>query len=369
MSLFDIESMDQFRFLQSFGFDSFFSEQCTSGELAAGHVARVIHEEKNLLRIQCSEHTLRWAEISGRFYFDVRSSLDLPSVGDWVIYCPLEGSDRAVVHRVLKRRTCLYRTAVGGGNEEQILGSNVDTAFVMTSLNQDLNFKRLERYFVLCVDSGVQLVLILTKLDLIPPEGLAMLLKTLEKTYPTLAVAAVSVKTGEGMETLTQYIKTGKTIALLGSSGVGKSSLTNYLMGNELLATKAVRESDDKGRHTTTGRHLCVLPDGGLMMDTPGMRELQLFQHQEGLSEVFDDIEAMKAKCKFSNCSHDTEPGCAIQNAIAEGGISDGRWNNYLKLLRELAFQAKKLDKAAQSADKQRWKKQAMALRRTAKHR
>lgn len=365
MSLFDIE----YRFLRSFGFDSFFTEQCTQDELATCKFARVIHEEKNLLRIQCAEDTLRWAEVSGRFYFEVKSSLDLPSVGDWVVYSPLEGSDRAMIHRVLRRKTCLYRTAVGGGNEEQILGSNVDTAFVMTSLNQDLNFKRLERYFVLCVDSGVRVILILTKLDLIAPAELATLLETLKLAYPTLAVAAVSVKTGEGIAALDQYIEPSKTIALLGSSGVGKSSLTNHLMGSELLATKAVRESDDKGRHTTSGRHLCILPNGGLMMDTPGMRELQLFQHQDGLSEVFDDIEATKIQCKFSNCSHQSEPGCAVQASLAAGVITEDRWKNYLKLQRELAFQAKKLDKAAQSADKERWKKQAMALRRTAKHR
>ena len=140
-------------------------------------------------------------------------------------------------------------------------------------------------------------------------------------------------------------------------------------MGTEILATKAVRESDDKGRHTTSGRHLCVLPNGALMMDTPGMRELQLFQHQDGLAEVFDDIESTMILCKFSNCAHETEPGCAIQKALAAGTITEGRWKNYLKLQRELIFQAKKLDKAAQSADKERWKRQAMSLRRTTKYR
>lgn len=355
-------------FLSAFGFDSFFSEQQSGQELGEFKIARIIHEEKNLYRLQCSHDELRWGEISGKFYFGVQSALDLPAVGDWVAYAPLIGSDRAQIHRLFNRKTCLYRSAVGGGGlKEQILGANIDEAWIMTSLNLDLSVNRLERYFVLCRDSGVRITLVLTKRDLVGEEEYSKIRDGLSFKYQDIKVVGVSVKTGVGLSELHDQIKAGQTIALLGSSGVGKSSLTNYFLGEDILVTNAVRESDDKGRHTTSGRHLFLLPSHGLLMDTPGMRELQLFQHQDGLSEEFEDIEKLVLTCRFSNCRHDNEPGCAILKALAEETLAMSRWNNYAKLQKELSFQARKLDKALQSAEKQKWKKISHEQRRAYK--
>lgn len=362
-------SIDDIEFFRAFGFDSFFEQQLYERNLDRFKIARIVHEEKNLFRIQCSNSESRWAELSGRFYHGVQSALDLPAVGDWIAYLPMPGTDRALIHHVFTRKTCLYRTAVGGATEEQILGANVDRAFVMTSLNHDLNPKRLERYFVLCLDSGVEPVLVLTKRDLMGEVEYAVTVKELTDLFPAIRIAGISITSGCGLSELESFMIPGKTIALLGSSGVGKSSLTNHLMANEVLATQSVRAGDDKGRHTTSGRHLFLLPQGGLMMDTPGMRELQLFQSQNGLSEVFEDIERLIIRCKFSNCAHQSEPDCAVRAALEDETLAKNRWTNYQKLQREQAFQARKLDKIAQSSEKERWKKISKYQRQVGKTR
>lgn len=275
------------------------------------------------------------------------------AVGDWVL---LERNDgyNASVKYVLTRKTKFSRAAAGTETKEQIVAANVDTVFLIQSLNKDFNMRRLERYLIATWESGAMPVIVLTKADLC--EDLPDKMAKVYATAPGVEVHSVSCVSGEGIETLKKYFGPGKSIALLGSSGVGKSTLVNTLAGEELLKTQAIREDDSKGRHTTTHRELVLLPEGGLILDTPGMRSLALWEADTGMEIMFGDVEELVKVCRFNDCKHGNEPGCAVREALETGKLETKRWDSWVKLQKELAYIEAKKDGKQRSLDKQLWK-------------
>lgn len=320
--------------LNDLGWDSFFDQQLTSEDRQHGVPARVIWESRERYRLSTGE--AEWqAELAGRLRHTAESRPDLPTVGDWVLAATQEGG-RATIHRVLTRRSRFSRTAAGRATEEQIAAANVDTAFVVTSLNLDFNARRIERYLALIYESGARPAIILTKADLCGDPDRVRL--EAGSVAPDVPILVTSVVTGTGVADLQDVARTAGTSALLGSSGVGKSALINALLGSDVQRLAPVREHDDRGRHATTSRQLFCLPRGGILIDTPGMRELRLWDAGEGLLRAFDDIEALAEGCRFRDCAHHSEPGCAVTLAVSEGRLPPERLDSYRRLQREEQF-------------------------------
>ncbi|MCY1074698.1 ribosome small subunit-dependent GTPase A [Archangium lansingense] len=274
------------------------------------------------------------ATIPGRLRMAIRKGQSVrPVVGDWVSFEPRIQEGTSIIQAVLPRRTQLVRKAAGRADEEQVVAANVDVVFLVSALTRDLNPRRLERYLTVAWDSGAQPVLVLTKSDLC--EDLVAARERIATLAPDVPLHTVSSLTGEGLDAIWQYIGGNRTVALIGSSGVGKSTLINRLVGSARMEVGAVRE-DDKGRHTTTHRELFVLPQGGLVIDTPGMRELGLMESEEGVRTAFVDIEELSAGCRFSDCRHEKEPGCAVREALRSGQLAPERLESYRKLVQEV---------------------------------
>ncbi len=275
------------------------------------------------------------AELSGRMRHDAASRSEMPAVGDWVVMrpAPAEGA-RPQIRAILPRRSVFSRKTAGRGTDEQVVAANIDTVFLVTGLDQDFNARRIERYLVMARHSGAQPVVVLNKADL--PVNVAGAIKKIETMAPSVPVHAVHAKGADpDVSALRVYLGAGKTVALLGSSGVGKSTIINALAGQDLLKTASVRESDGRGRHTSVHRHLIVLENGGVVIDTPGMREIQLWDAADAVDEVFPEIEARAADCRFRDCRHDTEPGCAVKAAVADGTVDADRYESFIKLQHE----------------------------------
>jgi ribosome biogenesis GTPase / thiamine phosphate phosphatase len=285
------------------------------------------------------------AEVSPKLRSRSSGRADFPAVGDWVALRD------GFVEAVLPRRTKFSRKVAWSEVDEQVVAANVDVVFLVTAFGHDFNVRRLERYLVMAWESGAEPVILISKSDLADDVEADVL--EAESVAFGVPVHAVSGVTGEGLDGMRAHLGPGRTAALLGSSGVGKSTLVNLLAGRELLATAELR-ADGRGRHTTTHRELVLLPDGGLVLDTPGMRELQLWESAEGLGEAFTDIEALTALCRFSDCAHRTEPGCAVREAIRSGELDAARYASYEKLKRELRRLDMKLDKRARAEDARR---------------
>jgi ribosome biogenesis GTPase / thiamine phosphate phosphatase len=303
------------------------------------------------------------AELTGRFRHHTHNSLDYPAVGDWVLLEPGDVNTNARIHGVLPRRSAFTRTQAGTQHAAQVVAANVDTLFVVTSLNQDLNLRRLERYLTLAWESQAEPVILLNKAETHPHtngedvERLKEALAALESIALGCSVVPLSALYQQGLSQLSPWLKIGKTVALIGSSGVGKSTLLNALMGEEAMDTGGIREDDSKGKHTTTHREIFRLPQGALLMDTPGMRELRLHDSAEGLSQSFQDIEALIGQCRYRNCSHTADAGCALQAAVQAGILTEGRVSSYLKQHKENEWLARRADPVLQANAKQRWKK------------
>lgn len=259
------------------------------------------------------------------------------TVGDWLLL------DRARPRssRVLERKSLIKRRAPGTGREVQLIAANIDTVFIVTSCNADFNVARLERYVVLAFEAGIDPVILLTKADL--TEDTAPYVGAAQAVSDRVPVVALDARGAEPAQVLTDWCKSGRTVAFLGSSGVGKSTLTNALLGAQSIATKGIRDDDAKGRHTTTRRELHATPGGCLVLDTPGMRELQLTEATTGIADVFEEIEALTGRCRFTDCRHETEPGCAVQAAIEAGSLDPARLNRWRKLQAEDAFNSASL--------------------------
>ncbi len=301
---------------------------------------RIIADHGHKYRI-ASERGEGWAEMSGRLQYELGERSEFPAVGDWVALRFLSESDGdAVIHGLLPRSSRISRRAAGSVPMEQVVAANVDLLFLVAALNMDFNLRRLERYLIMAWNSGASPVIVLSKADLCDdPERYVAETESIAPGVPVIAVSALE---DLGREQVDVLLKPGVTVALTGSSGAGKSTILNWMAGEEVQKTQAIREDDSRGRHTTTHRELFVLPQGAVMIDTPGMRELQLWDDEGGWSEAFGDIEELAKQCRFGDCRHQREAGCAVREALQSGQLERKRFENYLKTQRELKFQAAK---------------------------
>jgi ribosome biogenesis GTPase len=322
--------------------------------------ARVVIEFNHIYRVWAADGEVE-ATASGRLKHQAASRSELPAVGDWVVIRRRRDDAQAAIVAVLPRRSWFSRKMAGAVTDEQVVAANVDVVFIVMGLDADFSVRRLERYLLLARESGASPVILLTKPDLAPDvEAQARDVRTMAGGLP---VMVVSPKHNEGLDQVTAHLTRGRTGALLGSSGVGKSTIINRLVGQDVQKTREVRAADAKGRHTTIHRELVVLPNGGLMIDTPGMRELQLWDVSEAVRETFDEIVALAAGCHFTDCQHRGEPRCAVKEAVADGRVAAARLESYLRLQDELAFLARQQDERAQLDEKRRSRKTTTARR------
>lgn len=340
--------------LSNLGWSEFFDVHFQPYRAEGLEAARVVLEYNHLYRVLSPQGELL-ADVAGRLRHEAATRSDLPAVGDWVVIEPRGDEAKATIQSVLPRKSKFVRKAAGTRTEGQIVGANIDTVFLVTSLNQDFNLRRIERYLIVARESGASPVVVLSKADLC--EEVEERLAEIQTVAAGVPIHSISVVNHDGLDELASYFRHGQTVALLGSSGVGKSTLINHLLGSDVQKVRGIREHDGRGQHTTTHRELILLPQGGLVLDTPGMRELHLWDGEQSLQLAFDDIEALVRSCRFSDCQHRDEPGCAIQEALAEGTIETARYQSYEKLQKELLHVARKQDINAQITEKKRWKK------------
>lgn len=337
--------------LQEMGWKTHFENEFAKLNSESGLIpVRVIARHKSIYQV-LGENGQYNADIAGR----LKHKGTYPAVGDWVTIFPPAQDGLAIIQEILPRMSKFSRKEAGEVTSEQVVAANIDTVFLMTSLNQDFNLRRLERYLTVIWESGAQPAILLNKADLEnKPEKKK---EEVEGIAPGVDVLVLSALTGEGLKNIHFYLQAGKTVAVVGSSGVGKSTLINSLVGEEIMFVQEIREQDSRGRHTTTHSQLFFLPQGGMLIDTPGLRELQLWDGETGVEVTFSDIEEIAAKCRFNDCAHDTEPGCAVKKAIDEGVITVERLKNYRKLKRELAYIEMKKKRGANKAEKMKWDK------------
>jgi ribosome biogenesis GTPase / thiamine phosphate phosphatase len=302
------------------------------------------------------------ADVPGRMRHEARSRRDLPAVGDWVAVRRASSRERPTIRHILPRTSLFSRKVAGEETSEQIMAANVDVAFLVAGLDHDFNPRRLERYLAMTWESGARPVIVLNKADL--AEDLEGRRREVAAIAAAVPVHAISSKLGRGLEELSPYLQLATTVALLGSSGVGKSTLINRLLGHERQATRDVRAKDSRGRHTTSYRELVPLPGGALLIDTPGMRELQLWSADDGMQETFDDIARLSAACYFRDCRHETEPRCAVKNAVDAGRLAPDRLDNFRKIQSELRHLATRQDALALQARKKQDRSEHRRMRR-----
>jgi len=342
------------------GWNSYFEAHWRVDDWGNAAPARVIAQQRRFWRV-AGEFGECWAEASGKLRLAAEEGADWPAVGDWVV-AEVHGADTgALIQEVLPRRSKFVRKSPGKKIEEQVIAANVDTALLVSALDGDFNPRRVERYLAQCWESGAKPAIVLNKADAC--EEAREKATEMERTAVGAALYVVSAKTGQGFCELEELLTPGHTLVLLGSSGVGKSTIANRLLGQTVQEVQPVRESDSRGRHTTTNRELLILPGGTLLMDTPGLREMQLWDAENGVAQVFADIDALAARCRFNDCRHEGEPGCAVQAALDAGTLDPGRLENRRNLLREQEFLRRKVDPEA----RQDWKNRMKSLHREVK--
>jgi ribosome biogenesis GTPase len=339
-------------------FEAAFAPHAAEGCVAA----RVTLELKGYCEVTGVDGA-RLGECSGKFIHAAKAPADYPAIGDWVAVTPQPGDpNRVAIQAVLPRRTRFSRRAAGEEVLEQVVAANIDTVFLVSSLDGNHHLHRLERYLAAAYASGAEPVVVLNKVDL--TEEIDSLRQEITAVAPSLPVVVISAKTRRGLKALAPWLQPGRTIALLGSSGVGKSTLINRLMGDQVQVTQEVREADNKGRHTTTQRELLITPEGVIIIDTPGMREIQPWEATEVVAAAFEDVAAIAGRCKFRDCTHTVEPGCAVQAALADGTLDLARWQSYQRMLRATAHEVRRVDRPAAQQHKAQMKKLTKQLRR-----
>ena len=350
--------------LEELGWTPEFREHLDALEMPELVPARVVRQDPYSYWVMIGQATVL-AELTGRLRPGGADGHDRPAVGDWVALVPHQENETAIIHALLPRRGGFTRQRAGNVTGAQIVAANIDIVFVVMGLDGDFNLRRLERFLALCWNSGATPVVLLNKADL--SENLAAHVKSVEEVALNTDIHALSAKQGDGFDAVERYLAAGRTIAFIGSSGVGKSTMVNRLVGADRMAVGEVRGDDDRGRHTTSHRELIVLPGRGVVIDTPGIRELQMWGDEDALRGAFPDIEDLAKSCKFRDCGHESEPGCAVRAAAASGAVGDKRLRSYLKLKREVAQLVARRSEASKREERVRTKKQGKLYKAVAK--
>ena len=343
--------------LERLGWNAFFQAQIEAQDRGLLRIARVVEAQRGRFRV--AGELDGWAEVSGRLRHESRTAADFPAVGDWICVAAPEAGGVAIVHRRLERRSTLSRKSAGRSTDEQVVATNWDTVFLVNAWPHDVSANRIERYLTMVWEAGAVPVVVLNKTDLCAdPAAEAAALRV---RLPFVEIVAVSALTADGIDGLAPHLGPARTVALLGSSGAGKSTLINRLLGRDLLGVGAVRGFDGKGRHTTTSRQLVEMSSGALLIDTPGMRELQPLVDESAIDGTFEEVAELARGCRFGDCAHVSEPGCAVVAAVESGTLDARRLEHYRRLLREAAFEERKRDKAAEADHTRKWKQMHQA--------
>lgn len=330
--------MEQELKIEDLGWDEFFASNQKKFGLDGFQVARVIAEHRGAYKVKNASGEYS-AKITGKQMFNANSREDYPAVGDWVAITEAD-KERAVIKSILPRKTVMKRkygdkNMIGEKNETQIIATNIDVAFIIESVERDYNLNRIERYFAIATDGGIKAAVILNKIDLIPQKELEAKISEIKNRLSGIDIIATSTKTGEGLTDLKKYIVRSQTYCFLGSSGVGKSSLINKLLGEEIIKTEEIGERSKRGKHATTGREMYFLPEGGIVIDNPGVREVGMTDMGNGVDNIFDEIVILSENCKFVDCTHVHEPDCAVLKAVESGQLGEDRYANYIRLKKE----------------------------------
>lgn len=323
--------------IDKLGFDQWFRDQIDPGSMEGYAIARVVGVHKDCYTINNGDGDVL-SELVGKILYSATSPMDYPAVGDWVCAKLYDEDTFSIIHRILPRRSLLKRKTPGKKIDFQLIAANIDTAFIVQSLDDDFNLRRLERYLVMINESNIRPVVLLSKSDLLPPGEVAGRIHEIKEIMPRLDVQPFSNEHESGLKEIRELLGAGLTYCLLGSSGVGKTTLLNNLIGETLFKTKRVREKDRKGRHATTSRQLIRLDCGAMVVDTPGMRELGNVSVEAGIDETFDEITALSQNCQFNDCTHTHEAGCEVLHALSDGRLPEQRYRNYIKMIRESLY-------------------------------
>ena len=353
--------------LEDLGYTTKLEYYRTENNLSGFNVARVVkeHKERYVVKNETGDFE---AELIGNLRFTAQDRSDFPAVGDWVAIS-IYDADKALIHHVFPRTSIIERQAIGKHGQTQIIATNIDVGFIVQAVNRDFNINRLERYLTICNASKIIPIIVLTKIDLVPKSELESILQSISERIKNVETIPISNETSEGVKRIKSLIKKGNTYCLLGSSGVGKSTLINSVSGKEVMKTGAISESIDRGKHVTTHRELIVLKKGGIIIDNPGMREVGITDNTYGLNTTFEAIVELAIQCRFSNCTHIHEKGCAILDAIEDGEIDENSYDNYLKMEREKQFFESSLqDKKKKDKDLGKLIKSAKNIKRHTKY-